>query len=898
MPRATDDADVTGGAPSEFVPVAIDVGELTRTNALLSHSDYTVPEAMREIVRQIPDRIAIESGPQHVTFAELEARANQIAQALLDRGLDQATPVLVLCDHGVAPPMAICGVLHAGLIGAPVDVREPADRLRRMFVVSGARWVVTDRPHVDLARSLSDQVLVLDETQSFGTDTPTVGIARDHPGLILFTSGSTGVPKGVFGAHRAIVPKSMRHGVGMEPPSPDERLALTSSWGFTAAEGQLFTGLVNGLATCTYDLRTRGARGLPEWVQASGITSMTLMPSVLRVLAPDTPPHTMDCVRRVSFGAETLYGRDVRSARPLFGPDTELSNGYGATEVGGVASYEIPRDHELDDGPVPIGTPPVSVQVHLLDDDDRPVPEGEPGRIVVVRYGHTALGYWKDPELTAAHFFVLPDGRRGFRTSDKGRLRADGNLEHLGRLDTRVKVRGAMVATSEVEIALMAVDGVADAAVVSVRDGDGGTRLVAYVAPDGTAPLSAWRLRREVATHVPTTMVPSAFVALDALPRTVRHKIDRAALPPPPAPTRRPYRAPRGYAADLAAIFAEVLGVARVGLDDDFFDLGGDSLGVVELMAAIAERFSVDLPTSTVLDAPTVAELSRRLSHRRPSNASPIVGLRTDAPGLPLFCVTGGGAPAISLRSLADAIGTRNVYAIQARGLEERALPDRSIAASARRYVEALRAIQPHGPYAVGGYSFGGLVAFEMACRLRAAGEAVALLVVIDTAPPSTAAVGAGRQLADRARARAASLRRDTPDGRLARGVVIGARAARFAASSLSAHAERGYSLAGAGLLPRRGYDQYELFLRLHTRLAHEYRASGTFDGPVLVVRADGADGPAAPEPGPADLGWSELVTGPIVVGDVAAEHLDLLRAPAVDKVAGHVRAALALADA
>ena len=174
---------------------------------------------------------------------------------------------------------------------------------------------MTDRPHVDIARRLTDKVLVLDETRSFGTDTPSVVIEKDQPGLILFTSGSTGTPKGVFGAHRAIVPKSMRH--RRTRLAPDERFALTSSWGFTAAEGLLFQGLINGLTTYTYDLRTHGARGLPEWVRAAEITSLTLMPSILRALVETTPPGTMSCVRTVTFGAAFEgWGIGWLAARP------------------------------------------------------------------------------------------------------------------------------------------------------------------------------------------------------------------------------------------------------------------------------------------------------------------------------------------------------------------------------------------------------------------------------------------------------------------------------------------------------------------------------------------------------------------------------------------------------
>ena len=405
----------------------------------------------------------------------------------------------------------------------------------------------------------------------------------------------------------------------------------------------------------------------------------------------------MDCVRVVSFGAETLYADDVRVARPLFGPETVFQHAIGATECGRIAGWDLPHDAELDDGPVPLGRPGAQCEVRIVDEDDQPVPDGEAGRIVVLRRGHLARGYWRNPELTAAHFFREPDGRQGFRTSDRGRFRPDGMLEHLGRLDTRVKVRGAMVATSEVEIALMGLDGVADAAVIAVPTDDGGTRLVAYVAPDGSAPLSAWKLRRDVAARVPTTMVPSAFVALDTLPRSIRHKLDRAALPPAPPPAQQPYRAPAGDAARLADLYAEVLGFERVGLDDDFFEMGGDSLGVLELLAGIREHFGVDIAASTVLAAPTVGELATRIHSPRRLASDLVVPLRVDTRGPSIFFIPGGGGAAIGLRALAEAIDGHDVYAIQAHGLEQRALPDRTVEAVARRNIDVMRTVQPRG---------------------------------------------------------------------------------------------------------------------------------------------------------------------------------------------------------
>jgi acyl carrier protein len=413
----------------------------------------------------------------------------------------------------------------------------------------------------------------------------------------------------------------------------------------------------------------------------------------------------MPSVRLVTFGGEALYGRDTRRARPLFPPGTVFRNRLSSSETHGMANRTVSAADDEAGGVVPVGEVEPWLEARIVDEDGDDVADGETGRLVVTGRDF-ALGYWGDPALTAARFADLPDGRRVFVTDDLVRRLGDGALLHMGRADDRVKVHGAMVATSEVETALRLLPDVADAAVVGAPADDGGTRLVAYVVARGGSVPSAWKLRRDLTAYLPSPLVPSAFVAVDALPRNLREKIDRAALPPPPPTVRpRPYRAPVGTQRDLAEIYSRVLGVERVGLDDDFFELGGDSLGVVELLAEIAERFSVDVPASTVLDAPTVAELSLRLSNRRPRDASPVVVLRADGDEPTFFCVTGGGAPAISLRALSDAMPGRRFAAIQPRGLEERAVPDHSVRAAARRNVAAVRAVQPHGPYVIGGYS-------------------------------------------------------------------------------------------------------------------------------------------------------------------------------------------------
>ena len=345
---------------------------------------------------------------------------------------------------------------------------------------------------------------------------------------------------------------------------------------------------------------------------------------------------------------------------------------------------------------------------------------------------------------------------------------------------------------------------------------DGGTRLVAYVVPVGRATPSGWQIRRELADRVRPHMVPSVVVVLDALPVGARGKVDRAALPAPPATL--PYREPLGRERELANLYMQVLGLDRVGLDDDFFELGGDSLAAIELIAAIDEHFGVELSAPVLLESPTVAQLARRLVVHRQRNAPTVVALRQADTGTPFFCVAGGGSPATSLRALTELIDDRPCYGIQARGLEERARPDRTVEACATRYLTEIRAIQPSGPYLIGGFSFGGLVAFEIACRLQAAGEKVSLLAILDTIAP-------GR------RPSAGVLRSDRLEG-TSPGTKL-----RKLPRALAGRAQLGFEIATAGLLRRR-LRQYRVFFLLSRRAGTSYRPLGRFDGPSLVARA------------------------------------------------------------
>ncbi|MCC7203678.1 MAG: AMP-binding protein [Phycisphaeraceae bacterium] len=712
----------------------------------------TIPSRFALIVRHFPDRTAIRTATDRWTYRELDDRSAAIAAQLLARGLSPSQPVAIFLDH--APPLiaAILGVLRAGAIYLSLDPADNPARQQTVLADAQPRWLITDTGHEPQALELlgrRDAILNIDLATNHSTpDLPP--IAPDAGAWLMYTSGSTGRPKGVSQSHRNVIHHTRVY-ADLASITPDDRLSMLTSAGVAASATALFAALLTGATLAMFSVRRQGIEPLAPWLDEQAVTICHLVPSVFRRLAR-TPSHPgrWPHLRLLRLGGEAVLQTDIELFRLVCPDPCSLMHALSSTETGLITQLTLDKSSPPTDAIIPAGRPVPGVEVLILDDAGRPCAPGRPGRIAV-RSRHLAMGYWQQPDLTAAAFESLPDhpDLRQFITGDVGLIRADGNLEHHGRADRQVKVRGWRVDLAAVEANLEATPHISEAAVLAASDDRGETRLTAYVVPAPASDRAGASWHQLLRTAIPSQMMPHAFVELPALPRTPSGKIDRQALAAAPAP--QPHRQPRGPSPrdhverKVAEIWRTVLETSDIGLDDDFFDLGGDSLRGVDLLLRVEQTFDVSLSPSSLIEHPSLRAFSALVAHGSvPGTPSPLVPVRPTGHRLPLFLVhPGNGSPAC-FGLLARLLNPdQPVYAFRAPGLLGECWPLMSLHAMARRYVQELLTVAPHGPYLLGGRCAGGLIAIEMARRLTRAGRPVSNVILIDTPhpPPPRSAV-------------------------------------------------------------------------------------------------------------------------------------------------------------
>ncbi len=555
---------------------------------------------------------------------------------------------------------------------------------------------------------------------------------------MIYTSGSTGQPKGVLIEQKAIVNQLLWLRDQYQFDSTDVLLQKTACIFDASVWELLLSPIVGAKMVLSPPGAEKDPAALAEAIVQKRITTIQLVPTMLRALLLSLRPgQSFNSLRRCFCGGESLTPELTKRFFDQFGDRTELHNLYGPTETAiDAAFYPVSSPEDA----IPIGRPVANTSIYILDRNKRPVPIGVAGELCIggVQVGR---GYLNRPELTAERFIVNPfrAGERLYRSGDLARWRADGNIEYLGRLDHQVKIRGYRIELGEIEAVLSQHAEIGQAVVVAREEKSGSKALCAYVVGKESS-LETEELRNYLNGKLPKYMVPTSFVKLESFPLTGSGKVDRKALPAPDLRTAsKQYLAARNELEEqLAKLWQEVLGVQPIGVTDDFFALGGHSLLAVRIFAEIERIFEKKLPLATLFQSPTVEKLAAALREQgwKPT-WSPLVAIQPRGPRPPFFAVHGGYGEVMFYSELARCLGEdQPFYGLQAEGLDGSPIRHTCIEAIARYYLREIRRVQAHGPYFLGGYCTGGLVALEMAQQLRAVSEDVALLALFDTTHP------------------------------------------------------------------------------------------------------------------------------------------------------------------
>jgi natural product biosynthesis luciferase-like monooxygenase protein/amino acid adenylation domain-containing protein/FkbM family methyltransferase len=591
--------------------------------------EATLHALVQERVRLAPEAIAVESGGERLTYAELDARANHLAHRLLSLGVKPDDRVGVALKPSVELVVGLLGILKAGGAYVPLDLSYPQERLDWMVDDAGLAalihrggWTSSSAPP---AVDLDDLAALAGPSPG----APLAGVTADSLALILYTSGSTGRPKGVALPHRAVIRLLVEADYARLEPS--DRVAQVSNTAFDAATFEIWGALLAGARlVCIPREEVLSPEALARRIADDGITTLLLTTALFNQMARQAPV-ALQGLRHLLFGGETADPGAVREVLRQ-GPPQRLLNVYGPTETATLATWYQVEELSPQATTVPIGRPLVNSTAYVVDRTFRPVPPGVPGELLLGGDG-LARGYWGRGELTAERFVPSPfagaqdeAGARLYRTGDLARWRPDGTLDFLGRVDRQVKIRGFRIEPGEIEAVLAAHPEVTECAVVVREDrgeeGNGDRRLVAYVV--GDVPADA--LRQALRERLPDYMVPATFVTLAALPLTPNGKVDRKALPAPDLSVPREGFTLPGTPAEelLAGLWRELLGLDRVGARDNFFALGGHSLKGVQLASRMRDRFGVTLPVRQLFATPTVEGLARWLEGELAGGARPL----------------------------------------------------------------------------------------------------------------------------------------------------------------------------------------------------------------------------------------------------------------------------------
>ncbi len=631
--RAESSRQVSSRAP---IP-ALDERRAVEDGTALSLADVeqSIPARFEKVAEQYPFRTAIGAGQWQPTYRELDVAANRLARALLSRGGLAGDRVALLLRHDGPLVAAALAVLKAGRAVVVLNPGDPPERLKQTLADATPALLVTDQPNRSLAGQIApraDDVLCFEEHVALGsragspgetgTEKPAIEVAPESLAFIIYTSGSSGRPKGVMQTHRNIIHNIVRHTRSMRLRAEDRIILLASPSGGQGL-ATLWCALLNGAALLPFATMERGVAGLADWIDRHGVTvfvsSASLFRNFARTLAPE---KRFPSVRLLRLGSESATAADFALFRNHFDDSCIFLHTLSSSEAGNITQCHLTGNDPVADGPLPLGHPADGIELLLRDESrqDLPTQAGDQVGELVVRGRYLSPGYWQDESLTAERFAAAPDGVRAFRSGDLALRKADGTLLFAGRKDAQVKVHGYRVEVSEIESVLRRQAEVLEAAVCAHTGANGNVELAAYVSAKPGQPCSVETLRRELRAVLPGHMVPARFVLMDRLPLTPHGKIDREKLRriDPPAPAAPPVEGP---ATDTERILADAwqraFGREGIGRQDDFFALGGDSLKAIVVAAIVHDALAVSLDLRVFSDHPTLAALAEAIDQLR-----------------------------------------------------------------------------------------------------------------------------------------------------------------------------------------------------------------------------------------------------------------------------------------
>ena len=709
--------------------------------------DHSIPFAFEEIVIKYADRLAVRSRDGEYTYHQLNRSANRFARSIQECIGKSGQPVPLLLNKNHKLMATMLGILKSGNVYVPLAPSDPPARIASILEDCGASLILTDGDHLKQVRSLAiPGIRIVDVeaiSETFDDSNLMLDIDPDALAFIIYTSGSAGKPKGVMQTHRNI-----RHYVNNYAEfisvTPDDRLTLLSPFSHSAVVMDIFSAFLYGASLFPFDVYSSGIGAIKDWLLGEKITIYHSVPTLFRAFTDllDGSEKFPD-IRVVDLGGEIVYDTDVEAFRRNFSSGCVFANGLGSTELTVLIRCFIDNDDENKTRIVPIGFPVYGVEYLLLDEQGNDARGDAVGEIV---YTSPALtpGYWNAPELNDALFRSLPGhpGKRWFFSGDLGKRNPDGSLTLLGRKDLQIKVRGFRVELTEIEHALARHPAIKQAVVVDRQNVTSGTSLVAFIVPQKIQEINSSDLREFLSATLPEYMIPDQFVVLEKFPTTATGKLDRNALRDieikekgHKAKSREPKQ---GMESVLIRIWKAVLSLQQVEVDENFFEIGGNSLIALRLAYDIHKELGLDLPLTAIFEAPNIEKMANFLEQTADDKAWKAVhAVKPTGCKIPLFMVSPTVIDVITYHDLADHLDPEQpLYALYSQrwGNFKEFNPNEKNIIS--KFVDEIKKIQPTGPYLLGGYSAGGRAALQIVHQLEAGGDKVGCTLIMDTFGP------------------------------------------------------------------------------------------------------------------------------------------------------------------